>query len=170
MKFSKPEKRDLRLNMTSMLDIVFQLIIFFILVTNFAAADLPPLEPPDPDHSVARRHKEDVVVRTINIVPETRKLGVDSRGRVQEEATGRAEHVLFDDKQYAISPDGLRALTQRLGDLKTSDRQDRQVQIDLRVDRRLAYRQVAPVMRAVTSAGIARINIVALLDTDKNRK
>jgi biopolymer transport protein ExbD len=51
MKLKKPEKSEMDLNMTSMLDIVFQLIIFFILVTNFAAADLPPLEPPDPIES-----------------------------------------------------------------------------------------------------------------------
>ncbi len=162
MKHRKAEKSEIKLNMTSMLDIVFQLIIFFILVTNFAAADLPPLEPPDPLESKARE-LETAFKRTINIVPELRVVGTNDRGRSIEEATGLAQRVQLADKHYAVDQASMKALTQELKDVQAM-RPDQKLEIDLRVDKRLQFDQVQPVMIAITGAGIARVNLVALVD------
>jgi hypothetical protein len=54
------ERPRMDLNLTSMMDVSFQLIIFFILITNFAAADLPELDPPDPHRVGGHGNARDV--------------------------------------------------------------------------------------------------------------
>ncbi len=44
-------------NMTPMIDVVFMLIIFFMLVSNFASVENLELDLPDPDHSQAAKVK-----------------------------------------------------------------------------------------------------------------
>jgi len=164
MKVRKAEKREIALNMTSMLDIVFQLIIFFILVTNFAAADLPELEPPTFPESKAQKPPEETIVRTVNIVPELIKQGVDERGREIFKATGRAAKVILGaEHEFAVDRESMAALTQVIKDIKDIH-VDKSFEIDLRVDQRLTFDQVQPVMVAITGAGVNRVNLVALVD------
>lgn len=169
MKIKKAAKREIELNMTSMLDIVFQLIIFFILVSNFAAADLPPMEPPNPLESKARMHQELAFVRTINIVPELKLVGADpANGRPLFDATGRAQYVMLLQQEFPVTPAGMAALTSKLKEIRSLP-EGEALEIDLRVDHRLTFDQVQPVMMAITGAGIARVNLVALVDV-VNRK
>ena len=49
----KPD-RPMQVNMTSMVDIVFLLIIFFVLVSQFISADNILVELPDPERSLAK--------------------------------------------------------------------------------------------------------------------
>jgi biopolymer transport protein ExbD len=134
----------MELNLTSMMDVVFQLIIFFILVTNFAAADLPDMEPPAPEHSKARM-LENVITRVINIVPDLTHQGF-------------AKYILIADKEIPIV---------RHAEVTSLLIEEKQrvpaLQVSLRVDRRVRFDQVEPVMRAITAAGIAKINLVALV-------
>ena len=44
----------MQVNMTSMVDIVFLLIIFFVLVSQFISADNILVELPEPDKSLAK--------------------------------------------------------------------------------------------------------------------
>ena len=177
MKLKKPEKTDMDLNMTSMLDIVFQLIIFFILVTNFAAADLPPLEPPDPVHSKARKI-EGAQPRIVNLVPVTRKEPDPKSGKIRDVSTGRASHVVAFDMNFVVPgytpklPAGEKTYPlQRLIDMLVAERERNDeagigTEVDLRVDRSLPYDQVQPIMRAITAARITRVNLVALVSTN----
>ena len=59
----KPE-----LNITSMMDLVLNLLTFFVLCSNFAMAELPFLEPPAPTKSKARPSDTPNKV-TVNIIP-----------------------------------------------------------------------------------------------------
>jgi len=173
MKHKKPERRELDLNMTSMLDIVFQLIIFFILVTNFAAADLPPLQPPDPLDSRAR--KMDERPRIVNIVPVTERRPDPRTGAPTDVSTGKASHIVAFDKSFVIpgyTPKLPRGETthplDHLVELLSAEREQREengepMTVDLRVDKSLPYDQVAPIMRAITGAKITRVNLVALV-------
>lgn len=141
---SKRKKVNIELNLTSMMDVVFQLIIFFILVTNFAAADLPDLEPPAPEHSKART-LENVITRVVNVVPDKSKMGF-------------AHYVLIADREIPLQR--IAEVTQMLTEEK---QRTPSLEVSLRVDRRIRFDQVEPVMRAVTAAGIAKINLVALV-------
>ncbi|QNN22778.1 biopolymer transporter ExbD [Planctomycetales bacterium ZRK34] len=144
------EKQEVSLNLTSMMDIVFQLIIFFLLVTNFTSAELPELEPPDLEHSEAIEiDGRDKLV--INIIPDS--------------STGMAKAVQVGMQK--IPPGAYNQLTDIVSQVKT-DRPD--VEIDLRADASINYENVQPVMNAITAAGVARINLVAYLDASNPKR
>jgi len=143
------EKHTIELNLTSLMDIVFQLIIFFILVTNFAAAELPELEPPDPTESTATDPGEIQKVM-VNIVP-------------SETAPGMARHLIVRGRTLPPAPAGYQQVTEILTDAREANPD---LQVMLRADKRLRFEQIQPVMQAVTRAGIARLNLVSLVDTD----
>jgi len=178
MKHKKPERREMDLNMTSMLDIVFQLIIFFILVTNFAAADLPPLEPPDPLESKA--YKPEDKPRIVNIVPVMVTQADPRTGAPVEVSTGRASHIVAYDKNFVLPgynpklPAGSKTFPiDELVNLLSNEREQRvesgqTMSVDLRVDKSLPYDQVAPIMRTITAAQITRVNLVALVGVQQN--
>lgn len=165
MRFKRHREAELELNMTSMLDVVFLLIIFFILVTNFSAADLPPLQPPDPTESTARK-EENQVTRTVNIVPVTNVVTRD--GKQVTEMIGQASHIKAFGEDVPLSGAGY----QRLTDLLVTEKerqaeQEKEMIVDLRVHKTIPFKQVQPIMRAVAAAKIKRVNLVALVDTSK---
>ncbi|MBS3821853.1 MAG: biopolymer transporter ExbD [Phycisphaerae bacterium] len=146
MRFSKPRKQSLQLNLTSMLDVVLQLIIFFIMVTNFAAADLPDLEPPEATKAFESDYPH---TRIVNIVPD-------------KSVPGKAKHVLVGGRALTISESGMNTLTNMLK-AEQEKRPDEKLQVRLRVDRSVHFKEVQPVMQAITGARIARVNLVAYM-------
>ncbi len=151
------QSASVELNLTSMMDVVFLLIIFFILVTNFATADLPPMQPAEPRPSKAT-DDERPYARIVNVVPVVETL---PDGETKTLRT--ADHVLLLGQKYPLNEVGIKALTARLKRIKQTLPD---LEIDLRADRALANDQVEPVMKAITAAGISRINIVALMNRD----
>lgn len=135
-----------QLNLTSMMDVVFLLMVFFLLVTNFASATLPPLEVPDPDSSKAHdQEKSDRIV--VNVIPDPDTLQYAKSVRVGHQD---------------IAADAYGQLTEML---KTEKEKNELVEVNLRADRHLRYDQVQTVMQAITQAGIVHVNLVA----DKER-
>lgn len=145
IKHSRAE--DVNLNLTSMLDVVFQLIVFFLLITNFTSAELPELEVPDPIQSTARESEERAKI-TINVLPD----------EVSSGQAGRIRVGLLD-----LAPGDYGRLTDML---QLEFKKNPEVEIDLRADISVHYSQVQPVMEAITNAGIGRINLVAKTFTD----
>lgn len=143
------EKPQMDLNLTSMMDVSFQLIIFFILITNFAAADLPKLDPPDPRHSVARE-MPDIQRVQINIVPIS-----------EGSQSGQASHLVIYGKKYPRN--AYHEVTALLAEKK---QENPDIEVYIRADNALYYDQVQPIMQAVTKAGISRINLVAIRRKD----
>ncbi len=139
-------KPPTQLNLTSMMDVVFQLIIFFILITNFAAADLPKLDPPDPTASTARE-MPDINRVQINIVP-----AGDS---------GEASHLVIYGNKYPRND-----YATVIGLLAGAKKLDEDVEVYIRADGMLYFEQVQPLMKAITEAGISRINLVAIRSSD----
>jgi len=165
MRIRKHREASLELNMTSMLDVVFLLIIFFILVTNFSAADLPELDPPDPTPSKARE-LENEVSRVVNLVPVTRTVTND-RGQRVAQMGDTADRVVAYGEDIPLSPDGLKRLTDLLKrEKERRDANEEKMTVDLRVHRSIPYRQVQPVMQATARAQIQRVNLVALVETN----
>lgn len=140
------ETPKLELNLTSMMDVSFQLIIFFILITNFAAADLPKLSPPDPTVSTARK-MPDLQRVQINIVP----LG----------ESGEASHLVIFGKK--IRRDAYAEVTNML---KVKRAENKDIEVYIRADGSLYFEQIQPIMRAITDAGISRIDLVAIRNSD----
>lgn len=141
-KIKKVEASHLHLNLTAMLDVVFNLIFFFICITNFSSSELPPLEVPEPAHSKAVQI-EDRKKIILNVIPE-------------EGGGGRAKAVRFGSD--TVLP-GQEARVTEL--LKTEYALNPDIQIDLRVDKSIQFQYVRPVMNAITRAGIRHVNLVA---------
>jgi len=130
-----------------MMDVVFQLIVFFLLVTNFTSADLPELEPPVPMGSVAYEIENRTKI-TVNIVPEDGDKSV-----VKEVTLG----IL------SVFPGAYAELTDKVKfEVEKGKDEGKDIEVDLRVDRRIHYSFVQPVMNAITKAGVSRINLIAI--------
>lgn len=144
---SKKVSSKMDLNLTSMMDVVFQLIIFFLLVNNMSAAELPELDPPKPINSVAQDPKERSRV-VINVIPMSQGSPTVKNLRVGQ----------------ANIPAG------NYGELTTMLQQEKEinpaVEVDLRADTAIHYLEVQPVMNAITAAGVSRINLVAFTEAE----
>ena len=136
------EPARVELNLTSMMDVVFQLIIFFLLVNNMSSAELPELEAPQPLGSKAYMLPDRKSV-TINVIPQQKGA-----------TTARSVRVGLKD----ILPGNYTELTELL---KTEKAENEFIEVDLRADKNIEYQYVQPVMNAITSAGIGKINLIA---------
>src|SRR5687768_6884944 len=133
----KMELPKTELNITSMMDLVLNLLMFFVLLSNFAMAELPMMNPPAPLESRAQPSEATDKV-AINILP-VLENGV---------ATGRAAAYKFGvDELATTDTDGL---IQRLAfERAKSEKNKSELTIDLRADEGLTYEAVQPVMAAI---------------------
>jgi len=144
----KSDKTQVNLNLTAMMDVVFQLIVFFLLVTNFTSAELPKLEVPNLEESqaIVMPDRRKVVV---NVIPEDGGTGLTKGLKVGITEIPAGEYGLLTDM------------------LRKEIQNNPAVEIDLRADATIHYEQVQPVMNAITNAEITRVNLVADLNPDK---
>lgn len=130
-------------NLTPMIDVVFQLIIFFLLVAQFSQQRLIELELP----SVANRQSERIVGESravINVVP-----------RDQMEAMGGAYRI--GALSFPDTFDGVEAMAETLRSIRA---RSPDVKVYIRADRVESYARVHPAMQAVTLAGIGQMELV----------
>jgi biopolymer transport protein ExbD len=147
-RYSKKKAAQVDMNITPLMDVTFQLIVFFILVSNFAAAQLPELELPKPVESVAKAVEEERPRVVVNVVP----AGL----------SGEASHLVVRGQRLARHE--YQKLTDLLG--AEQDKSELPLEVDLRADRNLFFEHVQPIMQSITRAGIARINLIAHTDDD----
>ena len=152
--FKKPENRIVTLNLTAMMDVTFQLIIFFILVSNFTAAELPAVDLPMPTDLMAMDDNGEAVV-VISIIP----FDVSDRVVGHDEYDGRASHVVINGRQIDV-----RAYDELTSLLKAGVEAGEYRAVDLRADDRLYFDEVEPIMRAIGRAGIRCVNIVTRME------
>jgi biopolymer transport protein ExbD len=135
---------DVAFNMTPMIDVTFQLIIFFILASQMASGTLAKVDLPRPYRSAAVAHArsgEDKVI--VNVLR-------DAAGGAVYKIEGRSIAAARAGELREILA-GRRAAGQ--GPL-----------LEVRADRRAPYAAVAPVLDAAARAGYTRMNITALLE------
>ncbi len=135
-------RQSLTFNMAPMIDVVFLLIIFFVLVSTFASAERIPLELPDPDHSQALNTKlTDRVIINVRLIdpdaPETSPVA------------------------YSIGPTRPEPLAEIAERLMLHKRAVPRLKVVVRADRRVRYGDVREVMQIVAENGIEMMNIVA---------
>ncbi|KPK86477.1 MAG: hypothetical protein AMJ81_01120 [Phycisphaerae bacterium SM23_33] len=140
-------------NMTAMIDCTFQLIIFFMLTTQMASAEFPPMKLPDPHYSVAAEMKENKAV--INVMPYSdreiqanpSKLGLARVYRVKKSSVLRAD---------------LERLVAELRRLKIESPDPDNFAVEVRADQRVHYDQIQPVLQALQEARLQNMRISAL--------
>lgn len=136
------------LNLTAMMDLVLNLITFFVLVANFAAASLPALAPPHPDKSLAKA--ETIPDRlTVSVMADEKLKGFAGKMKVGITEVGKGDiggmiHVL--EKEVKISA---------------------AVAVCVRADKSIRYSDLEPIMSAVAGTGVQTIHLVAIADEKK---
>ncbi|MHC4597459.1 MAG: ExbD/TolR family protein [Planctomycetota bacterium] len=133
------EKGDeMKMNMTPMIDVVFQLIIFFMLVTEMAQADLEVLQLPNASQASPDNAPEKKRI-TVNILPpgDRGTCHVKVKGKIMDQ---KALHkFLKTEAQIARDPDDPRLCTRALL---------------IRADRDTTFRYVQMVMQECVKPGI----------------
>ena len=135
-------RTDIRFNMAPMIDVVFLLIIFFVLVSTFASAENIPMDLPNPDKSQAKNVKiTDRVVINCQLAS----------------SLIRGESGVL----YSIGPnrpESLETISQRLAAAKLVNPD---LKVIVRADKRLHYDQVRAVMEVVAENEIENLSLVA---------
>ena len=140
-------RRQLSFNMTPMIDVVFLLLIFFMLVSTFASAENIAIDLPDPDHSQARDMPlSDRVI--INCQPSD------------------PSHPLTCEPLYRAGSIDLQDLGELSILLARRKEVTPNVRVIIRADRRLPYKHIKPVMEIVAENDIELMNIAAHVDTN----
>lgn len=129
-------------NATPMVDVIFLLTIFFMLVSRFSSAELVPMQLPEPQDSQARATH----------IP--RRVVINCR-------LGAAEDGLQGVVLYSIGPNHPEPLPVIAERLQTMRARSAKMQAVIRADRRLPYADVRVVMHAIAGAGIDVLNVVA---------
>ena len=145
MRYGRDHRRPatpLGFNATPMIDVIFLLTIFFMLVSRFSSVEQIPMELPKPEDSQAK----------VTRIPE--RVVINCRLSDVSDPAGRLA-------RYSIGPnlpEPLSVIADRLAAMK---RQSPSVKVVLRADRRLHYAEVRAVMQVVAQEGIEMLNFVA---------
>lgn len=129
-------------NATPMVDVIFLLTIFFMLVSRFSSAEQVPMQIPEPEQSLAQVTK----------VPE--RIVINCRLAPMDDPLER-------DVLYSIGPnppEPLATLSKRLAAMK---RESPDLSAVVRADRRLRYVDVRAVMQVIAGHGIEMLNVAA---------
>ena len=129
-------------NATPMIDVIFLLTIFFMLVTRFSSAEQIPMDLPRPANSQAKvtRMPDRVVINC----------------RLGDTSSGLGRTVLY--SVGPNQPESLAVIADRLAVLKSESPSIKAV---VRADRRLHYVEVRAVMHAIAECGIEMLSVVA---------
>lgn len=152
---------ELSFNMTPMIDVTFQLIIFFLLAGTFASMDAVALDVPQIHEPLAQELKLENKV-TVSVPPAPGAAGSES-------LRGKADGWMIGGE--AIPVGDTEALKNRIALAK--DRYERRAaaegvdvtqpgqafQIEIRADGAVNYSQVQPVIAVASELGIARMNL-----------
>lgn len=157
---------NVEVNMTPMIDCTFQLLIFFILTTQIANAELAPMVLAEPYKSVAISEETGRSNRVIVNIFNSYGLTTDDRN--PDEAAVAQGYIVAGGE--AIEVTDLATLKDRL-----SERRDQagamgfdpaDFLVEIRCDKDIHYAYVEPVLRAASELEIAKMNVMAIVDPD----
>ncbi len=140
--------RTLGFNATPMVDVIFLLTIFFMLVSRFSSAEQVAMELPKPEDSRAQ----------VTRMPE--RVVVNCRPADPSDPTSGAVLYSIGPNQ----PESLATIAERLISMK---QQSPELKVVVRADRRLPYSDVRVVMRVIARSGIEMLNVVAHVGEDE---
>ena len=133
-KFKQTDLADAHINMNPMIDVVFQLLLFFIIASSFTKANQVQLDLPESTSSEKAAEEQTLVV-TFRVVDGKPDL------RLNDQGTDLAQ---LGDAMKAAAP------------TKATPR------VDLRIDKSVPYQDVMSLMDAVRDAGFPRFSLQTL--------
>lgn len=157
---------DVQFNMTPMIDVTFQLIIFFILAGQMSSQEMArtiKLSRPDTSQALKRDSKAALNRVVVNVVARAALIG---KGEYLDSSLqGLASHYEIMGKRIEVGniPDLLARFSKSKEVAKTKGQKEDEFTVEIRADYRIGYGQVEPVIAAAVEAKIPRMNIAALL-------
>jgi biopolymer transport protein ExbD len=153
---------EVNINMTPMIDMVFQLIIFFILTTTFVKAELARMDIPKP-HEPWTPKKEGRDEPNVIVLQAVSKadLPKDDEGWGDAAQAAELSHYQLGSQKFSLQQvkrEMVEAIEQRRDKLAEQGHEEFKVQI--RADRRLQTMYVQPLMEAAYLAGILDMQVV----------
>ena len=151
------------LNMTAMIDVTFQLIIFFILAGSFASLDAVPLDVPAVYDPAALGDSKLPYKAVVNLLPH-------APDAVAADAALAGQAAAWQVSTARIAPGEVGRLLEVLRSARQAFQKRRaagdapaeqEFQVELRADKSLDYGEVAPVLATIGQAGFARVHYVA---------
>jgi len=148
--------------MTPLIDVTFQLIIFFMLVNNIIAEETVPMIVPELDQAKTRQVEEMERV-VVNVAPAD--YSRDERMDEPLDWDGVPSEVRVGIQSFSL--DDMRGVTEAIRDAvargpKTPEG-DSELEVLLRADAAIRYQEVQPVMAAISQANVGTIHLVAYL-------
>lgn len=147
------KRTDIAFNMTPMIDVTFQLIIFFILAGSFASLDNIRLDVPAPEDSAARKLGEKNLVINVPPYPKTELTA-------NPDLAGRARMWRISTEE--LKPGETTRLRQILQDArKAYAGPPEEFKVEIRADESIHYSAIQPILMAAADAGIEKMQITA---------
>ena len=152
MKLGRTNLGESRMNMTPMIDIVFQILIFFMVVTEFANQTLEEVKLPEAPNA-------EEMLRTPRLVINIRM----DKNIADDAEIGSQAEVLINRKKYSIArkaPSGMKSLKSFLtAYVEALDGGEPEVQV--RADARVHFSHVQRVIYIVSRCQIAKVSFAA---------
>ncbi len=135
-----------RINLVPMIDIVFQLLVFFMVASHLATAQHEPVKLPEPTHSQAREKQLDNRL-TLNLI--------------SDPVSGRIVKIKANSNLVRDLPALVDLLLRYGPQLQTHNGT-----VIIRADKNLQFVEMQKVLQAVADAGVASVHIAARQDHD----
>lgn len=148
------------LNMVPMVDVIFVLVLFFILTGQIVSANFAALELASPTSSVAVKGEKKVPNQVI--VSITCEVNPNNQ-TAPPEVTLKAKEYAVDETKFALGED--ERLTKELKRKYAMGAQagyQKDYFVEIRADKRVSYQYIEPVMRCAAEAGIPKMRITAM--------
>lgn len=133
--------------LTPLADVLFTLTIFYMLISRFVAAEQVPMQLPSPRNSLAE----------VESMPQ--RVVINCRLGIREDGSTEVHYAVGPNP-----PESLDAIAERLIGWK---RESPAMDVVIRADRRLPYREVRDLMRLAASAGFETLHVTALTEEER---
>lgn len=150
----KSGSAEMTINMTPMIDCVFQLLIFFMLTTQMASADFVNMKVPKPDLSQAKKPQEGNKA-VVNVEPFTEK-------EISENSAKKGLAKQYGMGSIKIEVGNIGKLVRELDKARRTSEDPKEFVVELRADKRIRYDQIEPVLQAMQQAELGKMFITAM--------
>ena len=144
---------DVSFNLTPMIDVTFQLIIFFILTSQIASEALAKVE-------LARPYEPEVITTEEGELANKIIINV-----LFDETKGPDAELTGDEVNVSVNGEIIKQpeiLLKRMKEAYKLSANKKEFFVELRADKRVPYAEITPIMRIAAEVGIINMGLTAL--------
>lgn len=159
----KKSPRSIQFNLTAMIDVVFILITFFMLICRSIGQENYRLSVPDECSTAQVTDQSEQGGLTVSVFPRVPKVRAKTAGI--KTGTGQAVYAVrsmtFDPQSNAYGEDRELMLAEMTAEIEQAVRQKGESVVHLRVDKNLSYAEVQPALQALALAKVKTVHLAA---------